>query len=165
MTPDTGSLDRLHDLVPPPTTPWWPPAPGWMWLAAILGVLLAYLLLRGFLHWQSNRYRREALAALARLDAGDDRAFAQGLASVLKRTALTAYPREQVAPLTGAAWFAFLDAAAGTRFAEGLGAQLEAAMHASSAASWDVPGREQVLHETRRWIREHRPPLPGEPRA
>ncbi len=162
MTPDAGSLDRLHDLVPPPATPWWPPAPGWVWLAAMLGVLVAYLLLRGFLRWQANRYRREALAALVRLDTADDRAFARELASLLKRTALTAYPREQVAPLTGTAWFAFLDAAAGTHFADGLGAQLEAAMHASSPASWDAQGRGQVLQETRRWIREHRPPSPGE---
>jgi hypothetical protein len=64
--------------------------------------------------WQQNRYRREAIAELARheenlRDAARRATALVAVAELLKRTAITAFPREQVAGLTGAAWFAFLD--------------------------------------------------------
>ena len=46
-----------------------------------------------------NAYRREALRELEEADAAD-------ISAILKRTALVAFPREQVASLSGAAWMA-----------------------------------------------------------
>ena len=72
------------------------------------------LVLRSLLHWQHNRYRREALAELARhesalVDPARRADALSAMAELLKRAALTAFPRGQVATLTGPAWFAFLD--------------------------------------------------------
>src|SRR5262249_19181416 len=59
--------------------------------------------------WRANRYRRAALAEL------NDIAYApvQGqttsaLALLVRRTALAAFPRQEIAALTGRAWLAFL---------------------------------------------------------
>ena len=106
MTPDPTSLDRLHDIVAPPPVPWWPPAPGWYFVLGILAVAGIALTIRGIHRWQSNRYRREALAEWQRLQpllvADDTRAEAlASLAELLKRTALSAFPRRRVASLTG----------------------------------------------------------------
>ncbi len=155
MTPDAGSLDRLHDILAPPAAPWWPPAPGWLWLLAFLGIAALALLLALFIRFQRNRYRREALDALARLDLDAGTRRLTGVAEVLKRTALTAYPRTEVAALTGAQWYAFLDRVGGTGFSQGLGERLDACVHTGRAADAELYA--QSLAEIRRWIRAHRP--------
>src|SRR5262245_40065720 len=109
MNPDPTSLDRLHDIVAPPAAPWWPPAPAWYWVLAFVLVLVVALVLDRLLRWQRNRYRREALAELFQQEVAlynpvRRAAALEGLAALLKRTALTAFPRNQVATLTGPAW-------------------------------------------------------------
>ena len=37
---DPGSLQNLNDIVAPAPVAWWPPAPGWWMLAALLATLL-----------------------------------------------------------------------------------------------------------------------------
>jgi hypothetical protein len=158
MTTGATSLARLHDIVVPPPVPWWPPAPGWLWLLGFVALVVLALSVRGFIHWQQNRYRREALAELSRLEAAAGDAASRALAieqmpTVLKRTALTAYGREPVAALTGPDWFAFLDRTGGTRFGTGLGAAMENALYRSAQAdSVNIP---ELASEVRRWIRNH----------
>ncbi|MES2708016.1 MAG: DUF4381 domain-containing protein [Verrucomicrobiota bacterium] len=163
MNPDPTSLDRLHDLVVPPPVPWWPPAPGWYWVLGTLAVVAAVAAIRLFLRWQHNRYRREALAEWRRHEAslGDPAGRAAalaGLAELLKRTALSAWPRPRVASLTGADWLAFLDkTGATTGFSSGHGALLEnAAYDPRSATALE----ESMIRETavlvRHWLKHHR---------
>jgi hypothetical protein len=161
MNSDPGSLDRLHDIVLPDPTPWWPPAPGWLWLLGLGAVMTLVLLLRALMRWQRNRYRREALAELAKLEAsagksGPGPAELLGVAELLKRVALTAWPRDRVATLTGPDWFAFLDRSGGTRFSSGLGAALEAANYGAVGTAWDAQRFGELTAEARRWIRRHR---------
>jgi len=88
--------------------PWWPLAPGWK---AVIGILLFGLALslwrlgRGL--WK-NRYRFYALGLIRRANM-KGRAV-EALPFILKRTALHAYPRQDVASLSGESWLAFLDA-------------------------------------------------------
>jgi hypothetical protein len=139
-TPDPTSLDRLHDVIAPPPVPWWPPAPGWYWVLAVLLVLALVLVLRTFLHWQHNHYRREALAEFEKqlplLASDSTRASAlTALSVLLKRTALTAFPRTEVASLTGPAWLAFLNrTAAMNGFTSDAGKLLEDAAY----GTWDT---------------------------
>ena len=163
MTPDPTSLDRLHDIVAAPAVPWWPPAVGWYWLFGLLFLLLIVLLLRSLLLWQHNRYRREALAELATHESAltdpARRAVAlSAMAELLKRAALTAFPREQVATLTGPAWFAFLDRTGRTAvFSEGRGATLEdAAYDSRGAASLDEAQTKELASVVRAWLTHHR---------
>jgi hypothetical protein len=158
---DPTSLERLHDIVAPPPTPWWPPAPGWLWLLGFAALVALYAATRWFVRWQRNRYRREALAELARLeaDASDPSKRANalaGLSVLLKRTALTAYGREAVASLTGQAWFEFLDGTGGTHFADGPGSALESAVYRANA-DYDGVKTDDLFAEVRRWIRGHGP--------
>jgi hypothetical protein len=160
MTTDTASLARLHDIVVPPPVPWWPPAPGWLWLLAFAVLVTLALSIRGFIHWQQNRYRREALAELAGLESpvtdGATRAvMIEQMSVILKRTALTAYGREPVAALTGADWFAFLDRTGGTRFGNGLGAAMENAIYRPGVGRAGPVNVPELAREIRSWIREH----------
>ncbi|MBF0454473.1 MAG: DUF4381 domain-containing protein [Magnetococcales bacterium] len=113
MNPTPNPPLPLHDIHLPPPLSWWPPAPGW-WMAAalvILLALLAHLLVR---RYKKGALRRETLAHLEQLrenyrQQGDGVALSQHLSILLRRVALSALPKEQVAGLTGEKWLQFLD--------------------------------------------------------
>ncbi|MEJ1972502.1 MAG: DUF4381 domain-containing protein [Lacunisphaera sp.] len=170
MNPDPASLDRLHDIVAPPSVPWWPPAPGWYYVIVLLLVLVLVLAICGLIHRQRNRYRREALAEFARQEKrlGDPAqrvAALAVLAELLKRAAVTAFPREQVAALTGPVWFSFLDQTGRcTFFSRGEGARLEAAVYdPAGAMQLDEAAARVLAQRVRHWLRHHRinPPRPS----
>lgn len=96
------SLDRLHDVSVPPEISWWPPAPGWYVVLAILGMGLCLLTWRSFLKYRSNAYRRIALRELQLMQ---DHA---SVAELLRRTALAVAPRQLIANLTGEQWLDWL---------------------------------------------------------
>jgi hypothetical protein len=164
MNPDPTSLDRLHDIVAPRAVAWWPPAPGWYWLLGGAVVLFCVLAVRALIRWQHNRYRREALAELS----GQEVALRDpvrriitlpAVAELLKRTAVTAYPREEVATLTGAPWFEFLDRTErASLFMRGDGAILErSAYDPRTAVDIDDRKTAELVSEVRYWIKHHEP--------
>jgi hypothetical protein len=153
---DPTSLDRLHDIVSPPPAPWWPPAPGWYVVLAVGGLLLVWATVKLVLAWRRDRYRRLALAELAAIRDGDAPGFLPRLSELLKRTALAAYPREEVAALTGDGWLAFLDrTGATTAFAGGPGRALADGPYAP-ARSLDDRQRDDLFAAARAWVRHHR---------
>ena len=58
---DPGSLQNLNDIVLPDAVAWWPPAPGWYAVLAVLLALLLWLSFRALRAWRRNIYRRQAL--------------------------------------------------------------------------------------------------------
>ncbi len=126
MNPTTDPLAALKDIHPPAAPSWWPPAPGWWVLALSLLALAGWL---GWLLWRRHRRiarRRRILAQLDALLAGyrSERAcdYVADVSELLKRAALTWYPRERVASLNGEEWLRFLDRhGGGDRFRNGPG--------------------------------------------
>ena len=103
----------LRDIHLPPPVSWWPPALGW-WLLA-LALLLLGAAIWSLLRWYRRGYlRRAARAALEQLFAEyqrhrDDRRLLRELSVLLRRIALSRFPRRDIARLSGAPWLAFLD--------------------------------------------------------
>lgn len=147
-------LNLMHELVMPEPVAWLPQTPGW-WI--VLGWILAVLLL---LAWQfakrrrRDRYRRDALAELKAIAAQPELGpaeSAQHIAALLKRTALVAYPREDVAALYGDDWASFLKESAGND------RQVRDAADSLAAAAYRPDADGSVLTgPARRWIRLHR---------
>jgi len=132
MSPTAPDALQLRDIHLPPAPPFWPPAPGW-WLLAVLAVVAIGLLAWGIAALLRRRRIRQQgsqlLDALARLGERLERdPSPEGLAHVsvlLRRLALSKFPRQQVAALTGTAWLHFLDESGGQgRFVNGPGAVL-----------------------------------------
>ncbi|MCP5523300.1 MAG: DUF4381 domain-containing protein [Verrucomicrobiales bacterium] len=164
MNRDLTSLDRLHDILVPDPVPWWPVAPGWWWVMGAALLFLFVVQLRAFARWQHNRYRRQALGELAALEASlKDPAHRPAvlleLAVLLKRTALTAYPRGEIASLSGPEWSSFLDrTAVGSRFSQGSGQVLHSAVHdPRTVAALEERTVHDLMREVREWIRHHQP--------
>jgi hypothetical protein len=104
----------LRDLHLPDPVGWWPLAPGW-WVLLALVVIGAALLLRHAIRSRTVAVaRRRALRELGRLTADyearrDAVAFSSRLSQLLRRTMLAYAPRHEVAGLTGEDWLAWLD--------------------------------------------------------
>jgi hypothetical protein len=119
MQQATDPLAELRDIHVPGMIETWPPAPGW-WILAIIGLFMVIALLFWLVQrWQRSRYRREAINELKSLSDAwashqDDAQYLNSLQHLLKRVALTNFPREDVASLTGEAWVQFLDQSTGS---------------------------------------------------
>lgn len=121
----------LRDLQLPAPTGWWPLAPGWWLLIALLAVCFVWLVVRAWRHWRLNAPRRFALHRLAAIR----REFEQGadpvllgkeLSELTRRTMLAYVPRGAVAGLTGNDWLNWLDQGLDDRpFSDGPGRTLE----------------------------------------
>ncbi len=159
-TADPGSLSRLHDIVLPDAVSWWPLAPGWYAVFTLTLLLLGLALWWGWHRWHKRRYRRRALAELRRLRDGDHdlRWAATQILILLKRTALAAYPRAQVAGLSGDPWWAFLDQhATGTEFVSDIGPLATELAYASTPAEpADDAQLRALCSAAERWIVTHR---------
>jgi len=141
-------IDRLTVPAEPAPVSMTPQTTGWLVLAILAGLALVWLAWRWYRHWRANAYRRAALSEL--VTSGDDPA---AIAAILRRTALAAWPRGEVASLSGGEWLAFLDATGGDGgFVAGPGETMLAAPYR--------PGRAEPAPElrdlARRWIRRHR---------
>ncbi|MBT1446319.1 DUF4381 family protein [Shewanella sp. JM162201] len=108
-------LEQMKDISLPPDIEFWPPAPWVLPMALLLFVLLSLLLWWAYRRFKVNRAKRKALlapkeAALALLDniTLDDSESVLTLSGVLKRAALSYFPRDEVASLSGNAWSEFL---------------------------------------------------------
>ncbi|MFG1302269.1 DUF4381 domain-containing protein [Xanthobacter sp. V3C-3] len=152
MSEDAADLSRLADIVVPSPVPWWPPAQGWWILCAGLVAALAILALGAIRHYRRNAYRRAALAELSAVGAVADPAGAAAVSAILKRAALVAYPRAEVAALTGETWLAFLDSSAAmSDFTDGPAAGLARAAYGGPLAQGA-----DILAAARRWVKRHR---------
>jgi hypothetical protein len=154
MNADPGSLDNLHDLVMPDPVSWWPPAPGWVVVSAALVMVLSGWIIRAIRHWQLNSYRREALTLLGKIGGSGTE-----LATLIKRVALSAYPRDRVASLTGEQWLAFLDRTGHTdAFTTGAGRWLaRLAYEPQLTASLSTTELNGLRTAIRDWILRHQP--------
>ncbi len=126
MNPASQTALQLRDIHLPAEPGFWPPAPGWWILAALLLALLAWtgrVLLR---RYRLQRQRQRILAMLGELEQEPannitPERIAQ-ISSLLRRLALMRYPHQRVAALTGSEWLRFLDESGGDgRFCHGPG--------------------------------------------
>jgi Ca-activated chloride channel family protein len=106
---------------------------------------------------RANRYRREALAELDRLRRSGFAArpeLLSRLTVLVRRTALAAFPREQVAPLVGPAWLSFLDRSYdGKEFSQGVGRLLASGPY--QPIPLDEAELQSLVGLIRRWIKVH----------
>jgi hypothetical protein len=141
-----ASLDRLVDIVEPTAAPLWPLAPGWWVLLVVALVTLFSVAFVCIRRWRRAAYRREASQLLDAM--GDD---LSQLPKLLKRVALSAFPRQSVAALNGQNWIDFLNTHCdGAQFDRGL---LDLAYRPDEL---EPASLEALRSGARHWIRTHR---------
>ena len=162
-SPDPASLDNLNDVLLPPDISWWPLAAGWYVLGGLLLCGLIWWGIHWYRNWKTNTYRRSALQALDQLELDlknteEREAGLRQIPALLKRTALSAFPRKQVASLTGADWIGFLNSCTRTPlFAEPEARTLQELSYTrGSLDAIDRSRTEALVITCRLWIRQHK---------
>ncbi len=148
-------LGEFVEVVAPSAISWLPQTPGWVVVAAILLVWGSYRASLAIRHWYRNRYRQEAQTLLQRLPSQDINGLVANVNRLLKLTALSAFPREQVASLCGACWPQFLN----SRCAEPVFDDEQCTLLASATyaqASLNSEQARQLLQASATWVETHR---------
>ncbi|WP_429820148.1 DUF4381 domain-containing protein [Ensifer sp. B1-9] len=158
-----ATLRELADIAMPKPVSMMPQTVAWAVLGCVILLLIAFACWHWYRRWETNRYRREALADLKeierRLTAPPTRGEALvALPVLLKRTALVLWPRETIAGLHGTGWTAFLDIhSGGPVFPIASARFFEEAEYRGSAALCAVPEPEAQAYvaAARHWIEAH----------
>lgn len=149
MKPDFSELRDIH--LPEPVS-WWPPAPGW-WLAMVVTAAVVALVWSVYRWHRQSRWRRGALAALAQASASSPDVLPGHISILLRRIAISRFPRHEVAGLTGEDWLAFLDRTLddGQAFRSGAGRVLTYGPYRRPEAPMDSS---ELIALCERWIRQ-----------
>ena len=150
---DDLSLDRLHDIVVPDAVSWWPPAPGWFVVFALLLVGLLWFLIRRWQRWQQDAYRRAALEELRHADSP------VRVAEVLRRTALMVAPRSVMAAQSGDDWIDWLQSMSTNPVPDEIRAELTEGLYRGGAGGHRLTELQSFAVD---WVRNHRLPISKE---
>jgi len=158
-----SALQNLHEIILPEPVSWMPQTIGWYTVFGLIFFVAGWWVYCGLRHYRKNRYRRLALQELAvieqELQRPEKRATVlSGIPVLLKGTALLAFPRSEVAGLSGEKWLDFLDKTMGGKnFTESEGRMLPELAYAPSRRIVELSDESvsNLLQLVRRWIKLH----------
>jgi hypothetical protein len=156
-------IEGLHEIALPEMVSYMPRTVGWLIVAVLLLALGTWIAHRWKRFRRANRYRGLALKRLAELERGF--AVAQqrigaltAVPQLVKRVALEAYPRKDVASLSEKSWLEFLDESyGGTGFTEGPGRLLPVLSYVSPVAVQNIRDKAilELMELLKRWVKKH----------
>ncbi|GAA5316833.1 MAG: hypothetical protein AseanaTS_20370 [Candidatus Pelagadaptatus aseana] len=135
-----------------------PLAPGWWLLALLLITAISTAIVLWRRQRQRNRYRQEALTHLGRIETqqNSDQSLLQAINTLLKRTAIAAYPCHFSGNLHGESWLDFLQHSSGISIPEDLRQFWIDSSYARPKADNHQALQQQICQFARSWIRQHR---------
>ncbi len=153
MTP-ADPLAQLHPLRLPEPVSWWPPAPGWWLLAALVFTAITYGLWYLWRRHRARAYRRTACAALAVAEARwrtdqNGNEYVHSVSKLLKAVALRSFPAAEVAALHGEPWRAFLNQTRGVN----MPGVLAEGVYRPAVSEVEIT---ELAPQARRWLLQHR---------
>ncbi len=161
---EVSGLEKLHEILLPDPVSWMPQTVGWYVVFGLIVVVIGGWVFGRLRRFWKNRYRGYALAELEvigqELQRPEKRAKALAKIPVLlKWTALAAFPRSDVAGLSGEKWLAFLDKSMGAkRFTGDEGRLLPELAYAPAPRISKLPDETigKLLQIVRHWIKVHK---------
>jgi hypothetical protein len=154
----------LRDIHGLDAIPWWPLAPGWWYVAGLVGLLLLFIGGRywlihyaGWLGWRGDA-RRQLRALKKALAHEDAHTVAGRLSELLRRIAMVHSGRQQTAGLTGDSWLHWLAVHDNTGFDWGRQGQiLLTAPYMPPSMSIERKQLATLIRAATRWIDASRP--------
>lgn len=150
------AIRGIEELIAPGPISWLPTTAGWKVLGLFVALTGFYALYRRYRRWRANRYRREALAALEQIRTLPATAALAPTAALIKSTALAAFPRTEIASLSGERWSRWLQASCDTPLFSSRSYSLLASGQYRAGDVIATDELDCLLQECARWIRKHR---------
>jgi hypothetical protein len=158
MAPNQAAL-ALEDIIPPASVNFWPPAIGW-WLLLTLAIFCLVFSVIFVRRYQKKwGYRKCSLRLLDniynewRQQALDDTQVGNALLTILKRTALTAYPQHHnIAAMQGKMWVDFLNCQVSKNLFDSNLKQFICEQQYQLSANVDI---DYLYHQCAQWIKQH----------
>lgn len=148
-----SSLLPLNDIHLPAEPSWWPFAIGYY---LVLGVAIIVVLAL-IIGWRKYKQKRRAKrAAIALLSLNPEQLTPSHAIEIVRQAALSYFPRQKIARLTGEDWLAFLDSQLSSPLFLPLAQQWQQALYAS--IKHDPQLEQQMLQDCRQWICSALPP-------
>ncbi|MEZ9514202.1 DUF4381 domain-containing protein [Vibrio splendidus] len=155
------SLD-LSPVIAPDAPTWWPLAWGW-WAVIIAGIVLIALVFFIIKRRQKNqRAKNEALTCFR--NSQPSNALSPSAAQdIVRQAALSYFPRDKVAGLSGDDWLTFLDAQLAKPLFVAKQSQWQQALYQDSALMNDEQkkAQQQLVNDCETWLRKALPPKRG----
>ena len=156
-----GSLGvRFTEVLEPARVPLRPQTVGaWVTLGVLvaLGVAAVAWLAIWYVRRRHRRVAaRELGSLLDRFQTSRELAALEALPGLLKRCALGSFPRERVAPLSGEAWRAFLNATCRTTPFAGAAGTALVTLTTRGSTFLDANDVAPLIAASRTWVRRHR---------
>ena len=151
----------LEDIVLPATVDIWPLAVGW-WLLLLLIIIAiaAFTILK--IRRKKSAYRKESLDLLSQCyqhyqQSSDSKKSCQTMLTILKRSAITAYPNKNIDHLHGREWVDFLNQQIDTAIDEALS---DVICHGQYQKNYTA-NIELIYKTCRYWVKNHKPIIQG----
>ncbi|OBS99407.1 hypothetical protein A9261_06480 [Vibrio tasmaniensis] len=152
----------LSPIITPSAPSWWPLAWGW-WAVIITAIALIALVFFIVKRRQKNQQaKNEALACLRNSQSSS--ALSPSAAQyIVRQAALSYFPREKVAGLSGDDWLTFLDAQLAKPLFAAKQSQWQQALYQDTALMSDEQkkAQQQLVNDCETWLRKALPPKRG----
>ncbi|BFM14023.1 DUF4381 domain-containing protein [Maricurvus nonylphenolicus] len=152
-------LSNMHEINLPGAISWLPQGAFWQALLLFVCVGIVAIIWRSYLRYCSNHYRRQAVARLQKIDLqwrqqGQREKACRDLALLVRRVALTAWPRKNSAALVGQPWLDFLQQTAAIDTPPSL---LPALSHIPAAQLEEISESQwsEIVQWVSRWLAVH----------
>ncbi len=148
-------MANFHDIITPDPISMFPVSDGYVVLLLLLAAALFPLSLYAYKYYTRNIYRKEALNEIKQIKSADmppDKELTSTL-QLLKRVAIVAYSREEVASLSGKQWWQFLKAKSHITPDDHLDAYCESIYLSNRVLTYEK--NDTVIKYAKKWIKKH----------
>lgn len=121
---ESDFLSKLRPIHEPEPISWWPPAPGWWFVAILIPFIcfLTYWLYRRITRKTAIKTAKKLLLAIKQDNQSGNRQKLETLSGLIRRVAISLSGRSNCAGLTGDQWLTFLDSTMKSHpFSQGIG--------------------------------------------
>ena len=152
----------LSPVITPDAPTWWPLAWGW-WAVIVIAITLIALVFFIVKRRKNNQLpKQEALSYFSNRQSSN-RLSPSEAQRILRQAALSYFPREKVAGLSGDDWLAFLDAQLAKPLFSVKQSQWQQALYQDASLMTDEQKKvqQQLVNDCEPWLRKALPPKRG----
>ncbi|WP_372385732.1 DUF4381 domain-containing protein [Vibrio sp. BS-M-Sm-2] len=152
----------LSPAIAPDAPTWWPLAWGW-WAVIVIAITLIALVFFIVKRRKNNQLpKQEALSYFSNRQSSN-RLSPSEAQRILRQAALSYFPREKVAGLSGDNWLAFLDAQLAKPLFSVKQSQWQQALYQDASLMTDEQkkAQQQLVNDCETWLRKALPPKRG----